>query len=590
MQSGLSFIETVIGATIFAFVAMSIYTTFERVIKTVRTAQARVDASALVDEQFEIARNLPYSNIGTVGGIPAGSLIPVQTLTRSGMKFIATTTVRDIDLPFDGTIAGTPNDLSPADNKLVEIDIACITCNMFRPMIMTTTIAPKDLEGSSTNGALFVKAIDSSGLPIQNALVHIYYPTTTPIDIYDVTSTSGMLQIIDAPPGNQAYQITVSKAGYSTEQTYSSAGPTTTSPVKPYATVAAQTVTQLTFPIDAVATLNVSSVTPSCTVVPNIGTQFVGAKLIGNEPVYKYKKWFSTGASGVMTLNNMEWDNYTITASSSSYELAGIVPLSPVQVVPGATQNIQLIMEPKLPPTLLITVKDSVTGLPVSGATVSINSAGATTTQITGRGFLSQTDWSGGQGQGDFIDPTKYSSSDANIDATGLPGSVRLQSFLGVYPPSGVLESSSFDTGSISNFYQFTSNPTNQPVPGTTTARFQLATNNSTSSSWTYLGPDGTAGTYYTSTLTDIAATNNGNRFLRYKMYLDTASSTKTPSVTDTQFTFTSSCVPPGQVLFQSLPTGSYNITVAKVGYSTSTDAVNVTAGSWQEKPIILGP
>jgi len=116
-----------------------------------------------------------------------------------------------------------------------------------------------------------------------------------------------------------------------------------------------------------------------------------------------------------------------------------------------------------------------------------------------------------------------------------------------------------------------------------------LATGNSTSS-WTYRGPDGTAGTYYTSTSTDIASIHNGDRYLRYNMLLSTASSTLTPSVSDVQFSFTSSCVPPGQVLFEALGTGTYNLTVSKSGYSTSTDTFTVSAGQWQEKIVTMTP
>jgi PEGA domain len=141
----------------------------------------------------------------------------------------------------------------------------------------------------------------------------------------------------------------------------------------------------------------------------------------------------------------------------------------------------------------------------------------------------------------------------------------------------------------VCNFYQFLSQPTNQPIAvGASPVQFQLATSNSTSS-WNYLGPDGTAGTYYNATTTDISSVNNGNRYLRYRMMLSTASSSYTPSVSDIQFTFTSSCVPPGQVLFQSLPTGTYTITVSKAGYTTTNDSVTVTAGSWQEKQINIG-
>jgi hypothetical protein len=591
-EAGLSLIEAVVGVAIFVGVSMMLYVTYQRVFVTVRAAEARTTAVQLINEQFEIVRNLPYADVGLVGGIPSGKLPPVKVLVGGGRVYIATTTVRNVDLPFDGTVGGTPNDLSPADNKLVEIVVSCVTCPNFRPVRLVSRVAPKDLESISTNGSLFSRAIDAGGLPVDAANVHVFNNTgTTTVNINDITTVGGLLQIVDAPPGNESYQIQVSKSGYSLEQTYSSAGPTTTNPTKPHATVLAQNVTQLTFAIDRLATLNVSSVSPSCAVVPNVGMRLTGSKLIGSAPdVYKYDKWFSTGASGALTLNDVEWDTYQLIASSSSYDLAGIMPLSPVAVTPGATQNIQLIVVPKDTPSALVAVKDNATGLPITDASVTLTLGGVSVTQLTGRGFLSQTDWSLGGGQDMFVDSSRYAVSDGNIDTFSSPGEVKLLDTLGLFPPLGELTSSTFDTGSASNFYQFLYQPTGQPpATGDSSVRFQIATGNGTSS-WVYLGPDGTAETYYTATSTDVAAVNNGHRYLRYKMFVSSASSTQTPNIADIQFTFTSSCTPPGQVIFQDLPAGVWDVTVVKSGYATYAGTVTVTVGSWQEKSVSMSP
>lgn len=588
---GLSLVETVVAVAIFALVAFMLYTTYQRVFTTVRFAQARINATLLANEQFEIVRNLPYADVGIVSGIPVGKLPPVKILVRGGMTFIATTTVRNIDLPFDGTVGGIPGDLSPADNKLVEIEMACFSCGTFRPLLFTTTVAPKDLESASTNGALFVRAMNAVGQPISGANVHVFNGSgTTTIDINDLTASSGMLQIVDAPPAAEAYQITVTKPGYSIERTYPLASPTT-NPTKPHATVLVQTVTQLTFAIDQLATLHLSSVSPSCAVVPNVRVALAGAKLISTTPdLRKYDAWHSTGVAGTKTLSDVEWDTYTLTASTSGYDLAGVMPLSPIAVTPGATQNIQLIMVPKNAPSVLVTVKDNATGLPISGATVILEKDGIEVTQVTGRGFLSQTDWSGGSGQDAFVDTNRYDSGDANIDPLTTPGEVKLLDFLGQYPENAWLTSSTFDTGSVSNFYQLTSQPMSQPPEvGPSSVRFQLATGNATTS-WTYLGPDGTAETYYTATATDIGAVHSGDRYLRYKMYLATASTTFTPNVSDVQFTFTSLCVPPGQVIFQGLSVGTWNVTVSQSGYSPYSGTLSVAPGTWQEKQVNLSP
>lgn len=591
---GLSLIEIVIGVALFALVAVMLYSTYQRVFDVVRVAQSRVDTIALANSQFEIVRNLPYAQIGTVGGVPSGVLKPVQTLISSGRTFIATTTVRNIDQSFDGVVGGTPNDLSPADNKLVEIELMCVSCKNFRPLIFITAVGPKNLESASTNGSLFINVLDANGIPVSGADVHVVNTTTVPpIDILDVTPSSGILQIIDAPPALESYEVTVSKTGYSTERTYKPGVAPTINPTKPHATVAVQALTQLTFMIDRTATLNFSSVDSSCAPIPNVDFGLTGSKLISTAPdVVKYDKYYKTDGSGAKQLTDIEWDTYALVASTTGYKLIGVVPLSPLPIAPGAVQNVQLVMKAEGSPIVLVTVKDASTGLPITGATVTLHRpSGDTSTQTTGRGFLSQTDWSGGAGQSAYVDHARYAIDDALVDTSIVNGSVRLKNILGLYPSSGTLESSTFDTGAPANFYQFTYQPTGQPVEtGESSVQFQIATGNSTSS-WTYLGPDGTANTYYNSTTTDIAPINNGHRYLRYKMFLSTASSTFTPSVSDVQFTFTSVCAPPGQVMFDDIHFGNYDLAVSAPGYTTYVqDFVVSAAHPWQELHVTLSP
>ena len=220
-NTGFTFVELIVGVAVFLVIVISVYTAYTSIFDTIKASRAKIEAVNLVNEQLEIIRNLPYSDVGITGSIPDGVLSHAQKLTRSGNSYYATTTVRNIDDPFDGTLGGTPNDLSPADYKLVEIDVTCASCKTFTPVVITTKVAPKNLETSTTNGALFVKVFDANGNPIPEASVHIVNNQESPaIVIDDVTNNSGVLQIVDAPPGVNAYEITVTKSGYSTDKTY----------------------------------------------------------------------------------------------------------------------------------------------------------------------------------------------------------------------------------------------------------------------------------------------------------------------------------------------------------------------------------
>ncbi len=594
-QKGFSLVELIVGSALFAMIAVGVYQAYASLTMLISASRVKVTATDLLNEQFELIRNLPYDKVGIAGGLPVGVLNHIDTYPRDNGTFTITRTIRSIDDPFDGMIGSSPNDLSPADYKLVELEVSCAGCKNFAPISVTTRVSPKNLETASSNGALFVRVFDANGQPVQNADVHIVNSkATTTITIDDVTDNQGMLQIVDAPPGNTAYHIVVSKTGYTSDQTYatSTGNP---HPTKPDATVVLQQVTQVSFVIDRVSTIQVSTMTSSCVPVPNVPFTIVGTKLIGTLPdVPKFSQNLTTNGSGEKTISNIDWDTYAMTIGSGSYHLAGVNPLLPFAVLPNAIQNVQLIVTNEDPAHLLVTVKDTATQLPLSGATVTLSSGSFNRSLVTGRGFLSQTDWSGGSGQSTMVDQTRYASSDGNI-ATGNPaGEFKLSNIFGVYASSGEIISSTFDTGTTSNFSQISWSPVGQPVQtGASPVRFQFATASTSDSggSWNFLGPDGTNGTYYSSSNTNISSVHSGDRYFRYKGYLQTASTTYSPNVADVAVTVTSACTPPGQVLFTDLSGGTYTLTVDLSGYTQWQGQITIpNDASYLQQEVLLNP
>jgi len=590
---GFSAVESIIAIALFVLFATTFYGGYSRILGAIEYERYKSTAAQAANEQFELARNLSYIDVGIQGGLPAGRLKATQQLIRNGMTLIATTTVRSIDDPFDGQVGSTTNDLSPADYKLVDVTITCLTCKVFSPLSFTSTVAPKGLETSGNNGALFVRAFDAGGLPIQGANVHIVNASSS-LTIDDVTNAQGMLQIVDAPPGTNAYDISVTKTGYSVDRTYPFGSSTNPNPVKPHATVATQTVTVISFAIDRLSELGVISQTNACAVVPDVDFSLTGSKTIGTGPdVLKYPTTnLSTDGTGIENVSSLEWDTYTMVPTDSAYHLIGSIPPAPFFMNPNTTQNLFLILAPADPNSIMVTVKDSATGNTITDATTTLSRGVYSETQFTGRGTQSQTDWSGGGAQMSAIDISRYFEQDTNVETVTPAGELKLLSVFGDYVPSGTLTSSSFDTGAGSNFRQLLWEPSSQPA--STSVRMQVATalTDTASTTWDFKGPDGTNGTYYDVSGQDISSTHNGDRYLRYKVFLDTATTTVTPLVSDISFTSTSSCVPPGQVLFSGLVDagGDYTLEVEKDGYTTHVDIAVEADASWKEIIVELVP
>lgn len=588
---GLTLVEVLISVSILAIILFSIYGGFVKMLEIMSLIRTRELVTNLANEQFEIARNLPYSSVGTVGGIPAGVITENQTITRDDKVFLIKTTVRNIDDPFDGVFGGIPNDTSPADRKVVSLTISCALCKNFTSSEFTTYVSPKNLETASTNGALVIRVFDAAGLPVSDADVSIVNSSVSPaVNLTDQTNTSGILTLVDAPPSLGGYKITVTKSGYSTDQTYPVGASGNPNPTKPNATVILQQITQLSFEIDKVSSVPVTTINNQCGAISGFDFDFIGTKLIGTNPnKIKHINSFTTNGSGSASIGSVEWDTYGITGTDGTYDIIGTNPLLSLGVPPNTTQNMQIITAPKNGRRLVVVVRDQSTGLPVTDAAVTLSKAGYTSTLTTDEGFINQTDWSLGGGQSLVGDQSMYLSSDGNIDISTSPGDLGLVNGGSSYVSSGNLTSSTFDLGSTSNFKQILWSPSIQPTQtGSDSVRFQIATNND-ASTWSFKGPDGTGSTFYTTANQNINSVHNGDQYLRYKVYLSTANSGYSPQVSDISVTYASGCIPPGQVSFSGLAQATYDLTVSRSGYQSISKTVNINT-SWQKEEIIIAP
>ncbi|MFA6077195.1 MAG: prepilin-type N-terminal cleavage/methylation domain-containing protein [Candidatus Paceibacterota bacterium] len=382
-SKGFTLIETLVGSAIFLVLALSAYKAFGVLMEAVTASRAKLAATALANERFEIIRNLPYDDVGIVAGLPVGKIQRTEIILRDGYSFTLETTIRSADDPFDGMIGETPNDISPADYKLADLNIVCSNCKIFSPLKFTTLVAPHALETASVNGALFIRVFDANGISIPNASVHIVNTQTNPDTIIDeTTDNTGWVKIIDAPTGANAYNISATKAGYTEDQTYPPGGLAGPTPANPDANVAQQQVTQTSLSIDRLSLLTVGTVNSSCATLPNIGFSLTGTKEIG-PGILKYPTQnFTTNSVGSHQIANVGWDTYSALLTSASYDLAGTTPLPSFAINPNESRTLQLVAVPHVNRALLVSVKDS-SDVAIDGASVRLESGGFDETKTT---------------------------------------------------------------------------------------------------------------------------------------------------------------------------------------------------------------
>jgi len=575
-QSGFTIVELMASIAIFTILLSGVLAGFAAVSKTAKAAREKVTLSSLATNYLEIVRNMPYSQVGTINGNPAGAL---PDFNNAFAQVIGPTTykiyyeVTYIDDPADGTVlAGT--DVYGADYKQVKMDILNTATGQVNSFV--TSVVPKGLEGTTNQGALQINVIDSQGNPVPNANVRITYPTTSPTIILDrITDANGQWVEVGLPLAAHNYRVVVSKSGYSLDQTYPDTA-LNPNPLHPDATVVSGQVTQITFSIDLLANLNIKTLNSTCQPSSNINLNILGAKLIGGSPgvspnINKYNNNFSSVA-GAISLSNIEWDAYTPTLlTGQSVIVYGTSPIQKISVLPSTTQTFSMILGiNSTPNSLLVIVKDSASGTALENASVTLTDGGGySQSYLTGGSVWLQNNWNGGSGQAGWSSstPSVYFQDNGNVDVS-TAGQVKLKKVgVNYVSATGTLESSTFDTGTNATNYTILSwQPSSQSA--STTLAFQVAANND-NATWNYTGPDGTANTYFTAPGTDMGSALDNKEYFRYKAYLSTANTTKTPTLTSTNINFITGCFTPGQVIFTGLNAIKYYVTASLSGYQT---------------------
>lgn len=395
-ESGFTLVELLVSsATLVVFIAAAAIIV-QVGMKSLVEARLRGEAIRIAQEQLELARNLAYEEVGTVGGIPAGSLSAHVEKYMEGTKFNSVLSVLYVDDSFDQK---APNDLLPVDYKRVRVSVTWDGPYRSKtPVVLLTDVAPKNIETSPGTGSVFIRVYNSLGQAVSGAQVLIEAPNLTPaVNMEVITDANGEISIPGAPICNSCYRITVTKAGYTTDKTHGT--DEVALPAKGHLSVLEGQITSASFGIDLPSTM-VIRVTRSqeSNYFPFVGAymDLRGTKEIGrtenDDPVYKVNRGVVTSTNGLVTVTGLEWDSYSLSMPiGSSINFAGSWPFIPVALTPGNTTNISVVVEPMTPNSLLAQIVD-VNRQPLPSATAELIGNGTVATKSAG--IVNTGNWS----------------------------------------------------------------------------------------------------------------------------------------------------------------------------------------------------
>ena len=291
---GVTLMDALVGSAIMIIVFVGIASAFRLAVDVVLNNKARTGAVALANDRMEYVHSVAYDSLGTVGGIPAGTLPQNETIVLNGITYTRHIFIEYEDDPKDG-VGGSDANNVVEDYKSVKVDVSWLSRSGTRHVTLGARISPPGVEQNVPGGTLSIQAINAVGQPVAGASVSIVNPSTS-VNINTFTDASGYATILGAP-GAPGYAVTVTEPGYSTAKTYVATAQNT-NPNPGNLTVTNYQTTSGTFAIDVLGTK-----------VINTWTQVLSGAW--NDPL--------TNASKVATSSN-------ITVSGGTAQFTGSAP------------------------------------------------------------------------------------------------------------------------------------------------------------------------------------------------------------------------------------------------------------------------
>jgi hypothetical protein len=257
-KSGMTLVELLIAIGLVTLIFGGIIGSFQFMLALVGSSKAQAGALALANEKLEYIRSLPYADVGTVGGIPNGLIPQNGTTTMNGITYSERVLIEYIDAPQDGEAGDDENGIV-ADYKLAKVEYSWTYKGDTKTVSLISNIVPQGIETTDGGGTLTVNVFDAEVQPVSGASVRVRNASVSPaIDTTRLTNVNGVAMFSGAPAG-AGYEISVTKTGYSTDQTYSA---TTSNPnpvTLPVAVVEAE-VSTMNFQIDELSDLTVRTI------------------------------------------------------------------------------------------------------------------------------------------------------------------------------------------------------------------------------------------------------------------------------------------------------------------------------------------
>lgn len=261
---GVSLIDVVVGTSLLVIVFLTLFGLLHASLVLSILIKNEATATAVANSQMEYLRSLPYDSVGTIGGIPSGKVPQNSTTTEDGVAYGVRTFIDYYNNTADDT-GGTPDPPGDtADYKRLKVSVTYPAGTSRQQITLVSTYSPPGIENPVGGGTLQILAVNSVGAPVPGATVTVVNASTTPtVNLTTFSDSTGTVSLPGAATSTQ-YVVTVTKSGYSTAQTYARDS-NNQNPTPGYLTVVNNQTTSATFAIDMLGQLTLKTLSPIAT-------------------------------------------------------------------------------------------------------------------------------------------------------------------------------------------------------------------------------------------------------------------------------------------------------------------------------------
>lgn len=259
-KRGMTLVDVLVGTAVVVAVFAGIFSLLRASAILSGTSASKATALAVANSRIEELRSLPYDDIGTVGGIPAGQVAQEEVLVRNNIPFTVRTFISYYDDPKDGSGLADSNGIE-TDYKRAKVTVTYYVSPGVRSVSVVSTFAPPGIETTTGGGTLRVVVVDADGAAVPGAEVSVENTNVTPaIDLTTFTDFAGYA-LFPGAATSTGYRISVTKSGWSTAKTYAQDA-TNQNPTPGHLTIAGGQTTTGTFAIDELASVLVRTLSP----------------------------------------------------------------------------------------------------------------------------------------------------------------------------------------------------------------------------------------------------------------------------------------------------------------------------------------